>query len=62
MFLSLPENPKLKTLPKELAKKVGNDYAMRDLSVVNLMGESPNFKLPEEVQRMFDEKGVQVFK
>lgn len=62
MFLSLPENPKLKTLPKELAKKVGNDYAMRNLSVVNLIGESPNFKLPEEVQRMFDEKGVQVFK
>ena len=62
IFLSLPDNPKLKTLPKEIAKKNGNNYAMDMLQVINLNNVSPNFKMPEEIQKMIDEKGIQVFK
>lgn len=62
IFLSLPDNPKLKTLPKEIAKKSGNKYAMDMLQVINIKNASPNFKFPEEVQKMIDEKGIQVFK
>ena len=61
IFLSLPDNPKLKTLPKEIAKKRGNNYVMDMLQVINLNNVSPNFKMPEEVQKMIDEKGIQVF-
>ena len=61
MFLSIPNNKKLKSLPKEMAKKVGNDYAMKNLAVITLEGSNPNIKIPEEVQKMIDEKGIKVF-
>ena len=61
VFLSLPDNPKLKTLPKEIAKKRGNNYVMNALRVLNLNNVSPNFKMPEEIQKMIDEQGIQVF-
>lgn len=62
MFLSLPNNKKIKSLPKELAKKNGNEYAMKNLAVITLAGSNPNIKIPEEVQQMIDEKGIKIFK
>ena len=62
MFLSLPNNKQLKSLPKELAKKNGNEYAMKNLAVITLANGNPNIKIPEEVQQMIDEKGIKVFK
>jgi len=61
MFLSIPNNKNLKSLPKEMAKKNGNDYAMKNLAVITLEGGNPNIKIPEEVQKMIEEKGIKVF-
>jgi hypothetical protein len=61
MFLSLPNNKQLSSLPKELAKKNGNDYSMKNLAVITLAGSNSNIKIPEEVQKMIDEKGIKVF-
>ena len=62
MFLSIPNNKQLKSLPKEMAKKEGNDYKMKNLAVITLAGSNDNIKIPEEVQQMIDEKGIKVFK
>lgn len=62
MFLSLPNNKQLKSLPREMAKKVGNDYSMKNLAVITLAGSNPNIEIPKEVQEMIDEKGIKVFK
>ena len=62
MFLSLPNNKNLKSLPKEMAEKNGNDYKMKNLAVITLAGSNPNIEIPEEVQTMIQEKGIKVFK
>lgn len=62
MFLSLPNNKQLSSLPKELAKKNGNDYSMKNLAVITLSGGNPNIDIPEEVQKMIEEKNIKVFK
>lgn len=62
MFLSLPNNKNLKSLPKEMADKNGNEYKMKNLAVITLAGTNPNIEIPEEVQKMIDEKGIKVFK
>ena len=62
MFLSLPNNKNLKSLPKEMAEKNGNDYKMKNLAVITLAGSNPNIEIPEEVQKMIEEKGIKVFK
>ena len=51
----------LRGLGQELAKKNGNDYSMKNLAVITLAGSNPNIKIPEEVQKMIDEKGIKVF-
>ena len=61
MFLSLPNNKNLKSLPKEMAEKNGNDYKMKNLAVITLAGSNPNIEIPEEVQTMIKEKGIKVF-
>ena len=61
MFLSLPNNKNLKSLPKEMAEKNGNDYKMKNLAVITLAGSNPNIEIPEEVQTMIQEKGIKVF-
>jgi len=62
MFLSLPNNKNLKSLPKEMAEKNGNDYKMKNLAVITLAGSNPNIEIPEEVQKMIEDKGIKVFK
>ena len=62
MFLSLPNNKNLKSLPKEMAEKNGNEYKMKNLAVITLAGSNPNIEIPEEVQTMIQEKGIKVFK
>ena len=62
MFLSLPNNKNLKSLPKEMAEKNGNDYKMKNLAVITLAGSNPNIEIPDEVQTMIQEKGIKVFK
>ena len=62
VFLALPDNPNLKTFPKEIAKKSGNKYVMDKLFIINIKNSSPNFEFPAEVQKMIDEKGIKVFK
>lgn len=62
IFLSLPDNPKLKTIPKEIAKKKGNQYQLDDLKVINVLGSSPNFKFPPEVEEMITKKNIDLFK
>jgi len=60
MFISLADNPKLTTLPVQLADKSGNEYKMKDLSLINLKNVSPAFKLPTEIQQMVADKGITV--
>ena len=62
MYLSLPDNPKLKTLPKEIANKKGNDYVMKNLFIINIKNAAPNFEFPKEIQEMIDKKGIKVIK
>ena len=62
MFLSLPNNKNLKSLPKEMAEKNGNDYKMKNLAVITLAGSNPNIEIPEEVQKMIEDKNIKVFK
>ena len=62
MFLSLPNNKNLKSLPKEMAEKNGNEYKMKNLAVITLAGSNPNIEIPDEVQTMIQEKGIKVFK
>tara|TARA_R110000803_G_scaffold61444_3_gene121272 strand:+ start:12413 stop:13744 length:1332 start_codon:yes stop_codon:yes gene_type:complete len=62
MFLSLPNNKDLKSLPKEMAEKVGDKYKMSNLAVITLTGSNPGVIIPEEVQKMIDEKNIKVFK
>jgi hypothetical protein len=62
MFLSLPNNPNLKSLPKEMADKNGQNYKMDNLAVITLAGSNPNIEIPEEVQQMIKDKGIKVFK
>jgi len=62
MFLSLPNNKNLKSLPKEMAEKNGNDYRMKNLAVITLAGSNPNIEIPEEVQKMIEDQGIKVFK
>ena len=62
MFLSLPNNKNLKSLPKEMAEKNGDDYKMKNLAVITLAGSNPNIEIPEEVQQMIEDKGIKVFK
>ena len=60
MFISLADNPRLTTLPVQLADKSGNEYKMKDLSLINLKNVSPAFKLPAEIQKMVADKGITV--
>lgn len=62
MFLSLPNNKNLKSLPKEMAEKNGNDYKMKNLAVITLAGSNPQIEIPEEVQKMIEDKNIKVFK
>lgn len=62
MFLSLPNNKDLKSLPKEMAEKVGNDYKMKNLAVITLSGSNPNIVIPEELQEMIEKQNIKVFK
>ena len=60
MFLSVPDNPKLTTLPVELADKNGNEYKMKSLSIINIKSVSPSFKMPTAVQQMISEKDITI--
>ena len=62
MFLSLPNNKNLKSLPIRVAEKNGNDWIDDNLAVNTLAGSNPNIEIPEEVQTMIQEKGIKVFK
>lgn len=56
MFLSLPGNQNLRTIPKEIGEKINGEYAMKDLMVINLSGKPSNFVMPKEVEDMIKEK------
>jgi hypothetical protein len=45
-----------------MAEKNGNDYKMKNLAVITLAGSNPNIEIPEEVQKMIEDKGIKVFK
>jgi len=62
ILLSLPDNPKLTTLPVQLAEKSGDTYKMEKLNLINLKDVSPAFNLPSEIQQMVEEKGIIILK
>ena len=62
MFLSLPNNKNLKSLPREMAEKVGDKYKMENLAVITLTGSNPGVIIPEEVEQMIEEKNIKVFR
>jgi hypothetical protein len=62
MFLSLPDNPKLKTLPKEIAKKNGDEYAMKNLVILNLLSSPPSLVIPKEILNMVKERNIRFLK
>ena len=60
--ISVPFAKNLKSLPKEMAEKNGNDYKMKNLAVITLAGSNPQIEIPEEVQKMIEDKNIKVFK
>jgi len=51
VFLSLPNNPNLTSLPEEVSK-------LNNLQVINLKN-SPNVKIPDEIE---NKKGLHIFR
>lgn len=63
MFLSLPNNKNLKSLPEGIAKKnPDGSYSMENLTIITVVGGDPNIHIPESVIKMIEEKGIQFFK
>ena len=61
VFLSLPNNQSLKTLPNEIGEKKGDDYLMSNLSILNLGDNPPGLQIPTAVREMIDNKPGFVF-
>lgn len=57
-FLSVADNPKLTTLPVQLADKSGGEYKLKNLGLINIKDTSPTFRLPKEIQEMVNEKDI----
>ena len=51
MFLSLPNNKDLKSLPKSIAD-------IPNLAIINLKGSNPNIEIPEEVSKKAEESDL----
>ena len=51
MFLSLPNNKELKSLPKSIAD-------IPNLAIINLKGSNPNIEIPEEVSKKAEESDL----
>lgn len=57
-YLALPDNTNLKTLPESIADKVGDQYKMNELMLINVKNTSPNFKISEKIEQFIEESNI----
>lgn len=57
-YLALPDNTNLKTLPESIADKVGDQYKMNELMLINVKNTSPNFKISEKIEQFIEENNI----